>query len=102
SPGSKSSDRLFPLSNAGSLIAVFGYPFLIEPFFTLHQQRLAWSAGDTAFGIMTGVGTLLPPNVVRAAPPPPASGQPVPARWLWFALAMCGTAMLTATTNLIS
>jgi hypothetical protein len=101
-PGSNSVYRLYALSNAGSLIAVFGYPFLIEPFFTLQQQRLAWSAGYTVFVLMTAVVAVLPRNATSRAMESPFSETKEPARWLWFALAMCGTAMLTSTTNLIS
>ncbi|MBU1107286.1 MAG: fused MFS/spermidine synthase [Candidatus Riflebacteria bacterium] len=35
---------LYSASNAGSLLALLAYPFLIEPFFTLTAQRNIWSA----------------------------------------------------------
>ncbi|MFT5351840.1 MAG: hypothetical protein ACI9MF_002665, partial [Gammaproteobacteria bacterium] len=37
--------RLYALSNAGSLLALFAYPFVIEPNVTLHTQSWIWSAG---------------------------------------------------------
>lgn len=43
---------LYAPSNLGSMIAVLGYPFLIEPFFTLHQQRVGWAVGYVLFGFV--------------------------------------------------
>ena len=37
--------RLFALSNLASLLALAAYPTLIEPHFTLRQQRLGWCCG---------------------------------------------------------
>jgi hypothetical protein len=102
SPGSKSVYRLYALSNAGSLLAVFGYPLLIEPYFTLQQQRVVWSAAYALYAVITAVVALRPREHTANAPPTAVDGPPGAARWLWFTLAMCGTAMLTATTNLVS
>ena len=41
-PG-KSPFRLYALSNAGSLLALLSYPFLIEPVLKLSTQTLVWS-----------------------------------------------------------
>jgi hypothetical protein len=41
---------LYAPSNLGSMIAVLGYPFLIEPFFTLRQQHTGWAVGYVLFG----------------------------------------------------
>jgi hypothetical protein len=101
-PGAKSVYRLYALSNAGSLLAVSGYPFLIEPYFTLHQQRMAWSVAYSAYVILAAVVASRPRRATAAAPAATGNGTVRSARRLWFALAMCGTAMLTATTNLVS
>lgn len=42
---------LYAASNAGSLLALLSYPFLIEPVFGLTQQALYWSVGFAVFGI---------------------------------------------------
>lgn len=47
-PG-QSPYRLFALSNAGSLLALLTYPFLVEPWFTLGTQAFAWSTGFALF-----------------------------------------------------
>src|SRR3954471_1610815 len=41
----RSSDPyfLFAASNLGSFVGLLAYPFLIEPFFSLHQQERLWS-----------------------------------------------------------
>lgn len=41
---------LYAASNAGSLLALLSYPFLIEPVIGLAQQTLFWSVGYAAFG----------------------------------------------------
>jgi hypothetical protein len=43
---------LYAPSNLGSMIAVLGYPFLIEPFFTLRQQHVGWGVAYVAFGLV--------------------------------------------------
>jgi hypothetical protein len=51
---------LYAPSNLGSMIAVLGYPFLIEPFFTLQQQRTGWAIGYVVFGlVIISCGTLI-------------------------------------------
>jgi hypothetical protein len=45
---------LYAASNLGSLIALFGYPFLVEPFLTLRQQTTGWTLGYGVF--LAGIG----------------------------------------------
>src|SRR5205809_8077588 len=47
-PGS-SPYRLFALSNFASMLALLGYPFLFEPWFTSPQQSWWWSIGYALF-----------------------------------------------------
>ena len=44
--------RLYALSNAGSFLALFSYPFLIEPWLRLRTQSTVWSAGYDLFAIL--------------------------------------------------
>lgn len=102
-PGANSAYRLYALSNAGSLLAVFAYPFLIEPYFTLRQQWLAWTAVFAMYVILSAATALQPRIQGEASTTSDGSGaRERPRRLLWFALAMCGTAMLTSTTNQIA
>ncbi|MFN5709134.1 MAG: hypothetical protein ACK49R_09995 [Planctomycetota bacterium] len=41
--------RLYALSNVGSLLALLGYPFLIEPLLGTRPQAWSWSAGYVGF-----------------------------------------------------
>ena len=53
--GHRSSDDpyyLYAASNAGSLLALLSYPFLIEPHIGLADQRLFWSIG---YGLLCGL-----------------------------------------------
>lgn len=48
---------LYAASNAGSLLALLAYPFLVEPLLGLGEQRLAWSAGySLAAALLTACG----------------------------------------------
>lgn len=49
----KSPYRLYALSNAGSLLALLSYPFLIEPFLTRQLQAKTWSIGLAVFAFLT-------------------------------------------------
>jgi len=50
--------RLFGLSNLASLLALGLYPSLIEPYFTLHAQRLIWCCGFAAFALVSAALTV--------------------------------------------
>ena len=47
-PG-RSPYRLFALSNLASVLALLGYPFLLEPWIATRVQAWGWSAGYVAF-----------------------------------------------------
>ncbi|MDA0991742.1 MAG: fused MFS/spermidine synthase, partial [Verrucomicrobia bacterium] len=44
---------LYGVSNLGGLIALLGYPILIEPFLTIIQQTWSWSAGFVILAMLT-------------------------------------------------
>jgi len=108
--------RLFALSNLASMLALVGYPFLLEPWAPTRAQALGWSAGYALFvGLCaaTGWSSLrhrATPRVVAldqaaggdeggtqdAAPPSPARQA------LWCALAATGSILLLAVSNHIT
>ena len=95
--------RLYSLSNLGSFLALLSYPFAVEPFFRLQTQSWAWSALYLVFALLcAGVAWKLqtPACVEDAAPA--SAGASFPDWAYWIALAMCGSVLLLATTNLIS
>jgi len=50
-PQARNPYVLYAASNLGSFCALLAYPFVIEPFMTLHSQVLAWSAGYAVLAI---------------------------------------------------
>ena len=103
----RSPYRLYALSNAGSLLAVLGYPILIEPALGLNRQAAFWSVGYAA---VAGLSVLTAARVLRLRESPrrtdqdqrvPESTDPptAAARILWIALSACGSLLLLATTN---
>nr|WP_305906431.1 hypothetical protein [Methylomarinum sp. Ch1-1]MDP4519115.1 hypothetical protein [Methylomarinum sp. Ch1-1] len=45
---------LYAASNAGSLLALLSYPFILEPNIGLAEQRLLWSAGYVLLAVLIG------------------------------------------------
>src|SRR3954470_6275224 len=91
--------RLFALSNLASLLALLGYPLLVEPYLASRPQVSAWSWLFAAFAL---VCASLAWRTPRAAPVT-AAGEAGPlARsdfvW-WLALSATGSVMLLAVTN---
>ena len=52
-PG-RSPYRLYALSNAGSLLALLSYPFVVEPAWSLATQTWAWSLAYVGFVALCG------------------------------------------------
>lgn len=107
-PGLPSPYRLYALSNAGSLLALIAYPFVIEPLSTLHGQALAWTIAYGAFAVLTVALAVAhgrrahDPVPVPAASPVPSELEPGPSagvRTYWLALPATASALLLATTN---
>jgi len=102
-PG-RSPYRLFALSNAGSLLGLVTYPFLLEPLLPTGMQTRVWSATFGVYVLVCGVCAI---RVFRLSAPTTeaasvdAVSDPVPTRdrVLWLLLAACGSLMLLATTS---
>ncbi len=91
--------RLFAVSNAGSLLGLASYPFLIEPFLSLETQTRLWSVGFVGYVIlMAAIGWSARQRLLRAGAP---TGPAVSAglRGLWLSLAACGSLVLLSTTS---
>jgi len=101
--------RLFALSNLASMMALLGYPFVVEPWLTNRQQSLAWSAGFALFVVLCAAlawsSRRLPPLAAQAGASEPIAQEPAPPRAdaaLWLALAATASAMLFGVTNHLS
>jgi len=116
---SASPYRLFALSNLASMLALLGYPFLLEPWSATRAQAWGWSTAYVAFGALCGAAgfrslsrsravatdawkaapAVAPPPVVDAAHEHP----PTPARQLlWCMLAATSSILLLAVSNHIT
>ncbi|MBL9216472.1 MAG: hypothetical protein JNG83_13430 [Opitutaceae bacterium] len=100
--------RLYALSNAGSLLALLAFPFVLEPLTSRAAQGLGWSAGHLGFvALCAGCAW----RVRRLAGAGPAAGQaaaetdpfaagPTAAdRLLWVLLPAAASVLLMGTTN---
>ncbi len=100
--------RLYSLSNAGSLLALISYPFIIEPAFSRATQANIWSWSLGAFAVFAGVCAMRlwksksidVPSKSRQtnlSEQPPKLGT----RLLWLALPAGASVELLAVTNKI-
>jgi hypothetical protein len=102
--------RLYALSNAGSLIGLLSYPFLLEPALRLASQAWVWTVGYLLYAICFTVcawwivKSRYDSTIARRAA---NSGKTNVSAisWrlsvLWIALAACASSQLLATTNFI-
>src|SRR5689334_2629184 len=104
--------RLFALSNFASLLALVGYPFVIEPSITTRVQAYLWSGGYALFALLCATiawrgmrDAPLPASVGAPLDEPIATREALP-RWsraaLWCSLAATGSVLLLSVTSHIS
>ncbi len=104
--------RLFALSNLASLIALLGYPFMLEPWVATRMQAYGWSAGYALFVVLAAAAAWASQRGVASAAVAPAAASPAPApheapptaarQLLWCTLAATGSVMLLAVSNHIT
>jgi SAM-dependent methyltransferase/MFS family permease len=96
--------RLFAVSNLASVLALVGYPFLVEPYLGNQQQVWIWSGLFVAFALLCAavswIGSERGTAVEAAAEDdkPPSRADYV----LWLSLSAAGSVMLLAVTNHIT
>ncbi|MBS1839997.1 MAG: hypothetical protein JSS69_07075 [Acidobacteria bacterium] len=105
--------RLYALSNAGSLLGLVSYPFLIEWAFTIRHQTWLWSSAYavfTVFATVAGWRALGKPQQIQTREYAKVNrGEdeadertPTASKLgLWLGLSACSTTLLFATTNLL-
>ena len=101
--------RLYALSNAGSLLALLAYPFLVEPWLGRGVQSWAWAAGFLLFvgGCVVCARDVLrlpdAPAPAQQAPDAPDAAPPGVGQILaWLGLSGSASVLLLATTNQLS
>ena len=102
---------LYAASNAGSLLALLGYPLLIEPHFGLAQQARGWSLAYATLGLLlAGSAAAAARRVLSAgaasAPVTAATEPAAPSTWSararWTLLAFVPSALLMAVTRYLT
>jgi SAM-dependent methyltransferase len=96
--------RLFALSNAASMVALLGYPVLIEPWITTRAQAFSWSAGFAVFAILVAASAYKARQnaATGARNAEPTFVTPAPTmkeKGLWAALSAMGSTLLLALSN---
>src|SRR5438046_4925898 len=101
---------LYALSNAGSVLGLLSYPFLLEPTFRLKIQSWIWGGSFAVFALSCAVCAwqVHRSRAEKAHPiedslsPVDATSETAPRRWLWFFLPVSASVLLLATTNLLT
>nr|MBA2381799.1 hypothetical protein [Chloroflexota bacterium] len=104
---------LYALSNAGSLLALLAYPFVVEPRLGLSAQRGVWAAGFVLFGLaILAVAWWATRRVGSWAPTDEAVSQSTSMatvaaptwrrRLTWLLLAAVPSGLLSAVTTFIA
>jgi MFS family permease len=103
---STSPYRMYAFSNAGSLLGLLSYPFLIEPIFMLGQQVQGWAWGVVLYAVLTIPILRQVTKAVRlnrdtqASTANPKGKRPATILWVWWiTLAACGVSLLLSVTN---
>jgi SAM-dependent methyltransferase len=109
-PGADNPYWLYAASNLGSMLALLGYPFLMEPRLRLAEQSSVWSIG---YGVLAVLVVLTAVAVWRLAPAAAPSvdaavvgedADPVTARraLTWVGLAFIPSSLLLSVTSFIT
>lgn len=92
--------RLFAISNLASLVALLGYPFVVEPFLAAGQQVQGWSWLFAGFAVLCAVvAWRTPAGEAAARERADASALSRTTIVLWLALSATGSVLLLAVTN---
>ena len=98
---------LYAASNAGSLLALISYPFIIEPNIGLNDQNTAWSGGYIILGLLIISCAIMlwrhpnnPDSTPEQTDAPPELTLTTKLHWL--ALAFVPSSLLLGLTNFIS
>lgn len=98
--------RFFALSNFASMLALLGYPLLVEPNLSNRVQGYGWSAAYVCFTAICALTAWRSAGRSEGAyaqaeiPAGAETEEPSwPVRGLWLALAACASILLLAVTN---
>jgi SAM-dependent methyltransferase len=93
----------FAISNLGSMVALFSFPFLIEPNFTRHQQAWGWSIAYAMFvGLCAVVAWKTQRTEIEVERVAEPSSSSVADIVFWTALPATASVLLMVTTSMIT
>jgi spermidine synthase len=115
-PGAANPYWLYAASNLGSMLALLGYPFVMEPRLRLVEQSRTWSAGYGLLAVLVvlsavalwrlspAAGVAAASGTVGDAAAPPADEAPVATRerLIWVGLAFIPSSLLLSVTTFIT
>ncbi|PSK91306.1 hypothetical protein CLV63_12032 [Murinocardiopsis flavida] len=119
-PRSRDPYFLYAASNIGSLVALVGYPFVIEPVLGVETQSVWWAVGYGAFVVLVACCAVLAWRRMRAgatiadgapeeegaapadAPTPSATALTWRRRGRWLALAALPSSLMQGSTSYMS
>jgi spermidine synthase len=100
---------LYAASNLGSMAALLGYPFLVEPNFSLSKQSSLWTAGYAFLALLClACATVMWLSGAQAAPGPPPNtnertASPSPStRLSWLLLALVPSSLMLSVTTFLT
>ena len=107
---------LYAISNLGGLLALLGYPVLVEPFLTIPWQRWSWTAGFVALAVLTAICALFVARTTGRATEPrhgaaasaasrgdnPGEPPTMRQRAHWVALAFVPSSLLLGVTSYLT
>jgi len=105
---SKDPYFLYAASNAGSFLALLGYPLVAEPLLQLSQQTFAWSMGYGLLVACFGMVAMMIWRNKAALPETPkekAAATPKPAwshRGIWILLALVPSSLMLGLTTYLT
>lgn len=102
-PGAANPYWLYAASNLGSMLALLGYPALMEPRLRLAEQAHVWALGYGALAVLLGACALAVWRTrggeEAAAPAPPI---PMRERAIWVGLAFVPSSLLLGVTTYVT
>ncbi|HEX5077553.1 MAG TPA: fused MFS/spermidine synthase [Geminicoccaceae bacterium] len=108
-PAGRDPYFLYGASNLGSMLALLGYPLLLEPFLTIARQNEAWTLGYAALAALVaicGLAVWRRPRPGDAFCEAPAQGAERAVGWRrrlhWLALSFAPSSLLLAVTAYIT
>ncbi len=100
---------LYSSSNLGSMVALLGYPFAIEPFLSLDQQSQLWTWAYAAFVVLAAACVAAIWNKSSAASAPALAGRGTEAPKIerrrslrWVGLAFIPSSLMLGVTSYLS